>query len=455
MKTVKWQIAALSLGVLLSSRARAQGDDTYWESAPSPESEADRRDPPARAPAIPHAPDAPAPPFGEQGEWAIDSASSLSLFSTQYSNSDASTTTFSFGPSVSYFVARNVSLGLDVEVHYSDGKGYLADYSLTETKTTTFAVGPQLGFNIPLGQWVSIFPRLTVGLETVRQTTTRIAPGPALGLDGTPVLPSPLAQPVGPRIDPWLTLFAPLLIHPTSHFFLGIGPTFHRTFGPPGEGADSGLGERTTVGFSGLLGGTWGGPSAASPRDSTALVDPSKPQPRRFGEKGDFAVMGGVNIGGSWASFDGTGSSSSTVGISPSFDYFVADHFSLGLELDISSATGHEAAGTSYSSQSYGGSGRIGFDIPIATGASLFVVGNVGAGHDTYTHDDSSGNSDAYAEDYVYVGLFAPLLFHLTPHYFVGAGPSISHDVTRAPEGSTNNNLSTRIGVSFVVGGWL
>ncbi len=440
--------------VLVPARAMAQGDDTYWTQAPSPEADGDHADAPVRAPVVPHAPDAPAPPFGAQGEWSIDSASALGLFSTQYSNSDASTTSFSFVPSVSYFVARNVSLGLDVEAHYTDGKGYLADYSLTETKTTTFAVGPQLGFNIPLGQWVSIYPRLTVGLETIRQTTTRITAGPVNSADGNAIVPSPLSQPVGPRIDPWLSLFVPLLIHPTSHFFLGIGPTFHRTFGPAGDGADSGLGERTSVGFSGLLGGTWGGPSVAPPAES-APVDPSRPQPRRFGDSGDFVVMGGVDIGGTWTSFDGTGSSSSSVGISPSFDYFVADHFSLGLELDITSATGREAAGTSYSSQSYGGAGRIGYDIPIASGASVFLVGDVGAGHDSYAHDDSSGNSNSYAEDYVYVGLFAPLLFHLTPHYFVGIGPSITHDVARSLEGSTYSNLSTRVGVSFVVGGWL
>ena len=44
-------------------------------------------------------------------------------------------------------------------------------------------------------------------------------------------------------------------------------------------------------------------------------------------------------------------------------------------------------------------------------------------------------------------GIFAPFLYHLVPHLFVGVGPSFSIQLT--------DNNGKMYGLDFVLGGWL
>jgi hypothetical protein len=97
----------------------------------------------------------------------------------------------------------------------------------------------------------------------------------------------------------------------------------------------------------------------------------------------------------------------------------------------------------------------LGGDIPISDAVSLFVVGDVGIGHASYVRDDGVGNTVSYGEAYTYVGVYAPLLIHVAQHFFVGVGPSVTHDLHRAVDSTQYSNLATTFGASFVVGGWL
>jgi len=43
--------------------------------------------------------------------------------------------------------------------------------------------------------------------------------------------------------------------------------------------------------------------------------------------------------------------------------------------------------------------------------------------------------------------VFAPFLYHVAPHFFLGAGPFLSYLVKGGPD--------TQYGLDFVIGGWL
>ncbi|MGA7121967.1 MAG: hypothetical protein WBY94_17800, partial [Polyangiaceae bacterium] len=97
-------------------------------------------------------PDPPSARFGSPGQFVVTGGSDVAVSSTSYSASQATNLAATFAPALQYFIVRDVSVGLDVGLSYSDNKGYGADGSSVETKTTSLNVGPRIGVNIPLGR---------------------------------------------------------------------------------------------------------------------------------------------------------------------------------------------------------------------------------------------------------------------------------------------------------------
>jgi hypothetical protein len=76
---------------------------------------------------------------------------------------------------------------------------------------------------------------------------------------------------------------------------------------------------------------------------------------------------------------------------------------------------------------------------------------------DYYYGNASSGFfPPEYDATLVVVGLHAPVLFHPAPHFFVGLGPHLFHDLSRALRGAdaVSNSKRTFFGISTTVGGW-
>jgi hypothetical protein len=102
---------------------------------------------------------------------------------------------------------------------------------------------------------------------------------------------------------------------------------------------------------------------------------------------------------------------------------------------------------------------RLGVNIPIVRRLSLYPIANIG--FEAEIIDTNDGGSDTKeSEQALFVGLFAPLLVHPAEHFFVGFGPSISHDLSREfsfPLQSPNptSNRATSLGAGLVLGGWL
>jgi len=163
----------------------------------------------------------PPPPkarFGDAGEMVINGALSASIGHLGYSSGGTAKTSFGIEPAFDYFSSRNLSQGLSAFFRYSDSTSAIN----LEDKNVTVGVTGHLAFNLWLGDRVSLWPRLALGVWH-SQTTYYVPPGTfRVSIDGTSF---PISN--GTDIDEnalFVELYAPLLFHVTQHFFVGFGP---------------------------------------------------------------------------------------------------------------------------------------------------------------------------------------------------------------------------------------
>jgi hypothetical protein len=139
-------------------------------------------------------------------------------------------------PSIDYFVAPNFSVGALFGIEY--GSLDATGSTLTSGATVTaISVQGRVGYNVPLGDGVSIWPRLGIGYQHVSVSST-----------GSPDTTSYVIP---------LSVTVPVLWHPGGHFFIGAGPAFMTQLVSKTEGNDNA--KTTDYGITALIGGTIGG----------------------------------------------------------------------------------------------------------------------------------------------------------------------------------------------------
>jgi hypothetical protein len=430
-------------------RAGAQVTDDWYLYQSAPEARA------ALAPEPPPAPNSfetPPPPFGAPGEVVISGTSGLGASHTGYDGSNASVLSLSFGPAFDVFVARNVSLGLSGGASYGDSRGYGADGSLVETTSTSVSGAARVGVNLPLSGSLSFWPRLLLGFEWVHQSVQAVT-GSTTSTAG-----SPLGYPTTTRSGPWGELVLPLTLQVSPHLFASVGPSVFQEISDAQGGPNVG-GQRTTLGAFVEVGG-WLGGRRDSPSDGAGEPAPAVGF-RRFGSRGGIVITNAFVLQGFWTAYAGSGSTSAGISVSPALDYFVANHFSLGVAFSgsyysgsgIDSTTGNQVT---YSHGSYGAAVRIGGELPMGDSVSLWPIASLGFGGGSY--DEAEGGSrNKYSNSSLSVSLYTPLLVHLASHFFVGLGPFVSHDLTNTITSASGlagpENRSTTVGASLLVGG--
>jgi hypothetical protein len=146
--------------------------------------------------------------FGSEGQIAISSDAGLSISNTSISGVDGSTTSLVLRPAVDYFVIDYLSIGGFLGVQYDSTSG---------GSTTAISIGPRVGYNIPLSERFSIWPKIGFSFASTSQSTDdTTVPGGAVTIEGDDETNTNLQ----------LNLFAPVMFHPVQHFFLGFGPAF-------------------------------------------------------------------------------------------------------------------------------------------------------------------------------------------------------------------------------------
>jgi hypothetical protein len=445
-------VAAALLLCATPRRAHASGGDPppvpdFFEPSPAPRPPPPAPSPPATAIVEPPMPEPPSPRFGARGEVIVSGGSNIGVSSTKYTGSAVTGLDITFSPSVDYFIFKNVSVGLDLELEYTSAQGPDADGNLAQTNTAMTTGGPRLGVNVPFGSVASLWPRLALGVEWAHRVEFAVPSGSGTS-SGSP--PGPSTHLVGP----YLSLFAPLVLQVRPHFFVGAGPSILHEFAPDG-GPNLG-GQRTTFGGDLVVGGYFGGDA---PPSSSASSTPSPG--RRFGEAHQVVVTNETGLGASFTSYAGIGTSVTSLSATVGVDYFAVDHVSIGIVLSggYSRDVGPDATGVSatVTDKSFGAGVRLGGNLPLGPAVSLYpraTLSLVPAAEEEATLRTSTESTDIDAV----LTISIPLLFHVARHFFVGFGPYVTHDLWRpfsSPNGPTMQIQGTTLGAAMLLGGWL
>jgi len=410
----------------------------------------DRPTTPAVPPPISSGPKPKIPRFGDAGQFAILAESGIGLTSSSYSNSSASAFNVAFEPSVEYFVVRNFSIGVELDLSHSSDRSYVPG-ALVDTKYTLLGGGVHFGLNVPFAKVLSVYPLLMVGVHHIEQTAEVIQgnPGPLIPAD------SP-AQRLS-RTGPWLSFELPLLYHPVEHFFVGLGPAVYHDFSHA-EGGYGTWAERTSLGGTFVLGGYFDPRPKATNPDDPSLEDSVPPvDQRRFGDPGTVVLTEESSFSWRAQSYAGDVPTRNTFAIAGGFDWFFMHHQSLGLAA-FYSTTGRYSSGPGEplltNATGVGVSARYGFVVPFSSWFSLYP--RMSFEYSVATVDVTSGASRSIREHshIVQASIFVPATVHLTTHFFIGFGPSVSVDIVHTVDGGPEPRR-TAFGVSSLLGGWL
>jgi hypothetical protein len=138
--------------------------------------------------------------FGGPGTLAISSDMNLGFYGSSTSEGGGSSWTFLLAPAADYFVIQGLSVGGQILYRHDHGSSPGTDGGpSTSSDTDTFGIGPRIGYNIPISDLFSFWPKLALIFTDV---ATKGASGNSFDVQ----------------------LYAPLLLHLAPHFFVGLGP---------------------------------------------------------------------------------------------------------------------------------------------------------------------------------------------------------------------------------------
>jgi hypothetical protein len=161
-----------------------------------------------RGPVLPRvAAGSPSGIFGSKGQLAISSDAGISISNTSISDIDGSTTTLILRPAVDYFVIDYLSIGGFLGLQYDSTPG---------GSNTAISIGPRVGYNIPLSERLSLWPKVGFSFASTSQSQDDVELPTGGTVEGDDETSTSLQ----------LNLFAPFMFHPVEHFFIGFGPAF-------------------------------------------------------------------------------------------------------------------------------------------------------------------------------------------------------------------------------------
>ena len=172
--------------------------------------------------------------FGERGTVVITEESGFSYASRSYStgSSSSSSPSFSITGAFDWFFTDSQSLGL--AAFYANARTLAFTGETLDVEA--IGVSGRYGFLVPFYSWFSVYPRMALTYSITDRTLSYFGPGNSEN-------PHVLAA----------SIFVPALIHPASHFFVGVGPSVsedivHTTDRGPQN-------RRTAYGASTIIGG--------------------------------------------------------------------------------------------------------------------------------------------------------------------------------------------------------
>lgn len=370
----------------------------------------------------------------------LGSANGMHAFKETFSNSDAKFVEAGFSVGIDRFVVRHFSIGLDLGASYSNEQGYGVN-TFQKSKSTSIGGGPRLGYDVPLGQRFSWYPRLTLGLARTHNKTTMSA----AGWNGFP------SSSVSSSIGPVVNLYAPLLLHLAPHLFMGFGPRLAHSFGAQRGGPYDGT-QSTVISGDFTLGGWWGERSAPP----ASLGHTAGPDDAPFGQGGQIVLGFATDASLSHLTNSASKFSNTDVNLAPSLDYFVLDHLSVGVSAFIShsSGTAREADDTTvdFASTGTGVGPRVGSSVAIAKWSTFWPQIELGYGTLSSKLSSREG-TNRHSRTRSWLRLSAPMLFDVTSHFLLGAGPYFFHEISDTDQYGAEHKAES-FGARLLMVGW-
>jgi hypothetical protein len=125
-----------------------------------------------------------------------------------------------------------------------------------------------------------------------------------------------------------------------------------------------------------------------------------------------------------------------TLQLSPALDYFLTPHLAVGAVIGYQYTSGGGGTNADGTNRFHVG-GRVSTNLDINDRFSVWPLGGLFFQRASANHESTSNT---------WIGVFAPFLFHLAPHFFVGLGPSFQLNL-QGPQGN-------EYGIDSVLGGW-
>jgi hypothetical protein len=208
-----------------------------------------------------------------------------------------------------------------------------------------------------------------------------------------------------------------------------------------------------------VVGGWWGGANDGAARREAGSVDvvvPAKATAHAFGKNGAVVLTTATNAWAGYRSYSQAKGSRTEVTVAPSFDYFFMDGISVGLHAALvsSSSSGLDYSGekTHASSKTVGVAPTLGVNLSLTNFASIWLRGDIGFGNENWSVSSPNGTNE-HSSIRAWIAFSAPLLIHPSSHFFVGAGPFVSHELANQDQYEFQNR-ATQFGLSLVLGGW-
>jgi hypothetical protein len=166
---------------------------------------------------------APPPGFGARGQAVLSTNLSLSLLRSTVTMGGGSSTDLTLQPAFDLFLSARFSVGSILYYRYVAVPG---------PNLTVYGLEPRVGYNLPLSESVSFWPRVGLGYYHARQGDNY-------------------------NYQVRATVRAHFVWNVTPHFFVGAGPVLQTDLVSKAQGKDAG--KLTAYGFSSILGGYFGG----------------------------------------------------------------------------------------------------------------------------------------------------------------------------------------------------
>ena len=206
---------------------------------------------------------------------------------------------------------------------------------------------------------------------------------------------------------------------------------------------------------------------APSPEEPPYIPTVVAPSPEaRFGDAGEMVINGALSGSIGHLGYSSGGSSTTSFGIEPAFDYFSWRNFSQGASAFFRYNDSLSGIKLENKSVTFGITGHLAFNLWLGDHVSLWPRLALGVWQSQVTYYVPPGtfsvsvdgrafsisSGTEISEDAVFVELYAPFLFHLAQHFFVGLGPQAYADLFHSANGLTNRRMF--VGAESTIGGW-